>query len=326
SEHEHEVIMETIISSNENLSLNVLNILEKMEFLSMMNNSMYDDCTIEIFFLKKVLQEEFDKLSSELFKLLEKMYSNHEVEFDSCKRAFKYFNNDVVGLSPKMYDFMSNATVSHLKKIHNELYNTSKITIDHNLENIIKLIEYDNKHINISALIAVKNYEFESKDVLKMFLVDEDDDLKSLVNKIIRQSDEVTSYEKIAYLSKVPLFASLSFDELYNLAKKSNIVEYEVNQEIISQGDRANNLYILLSGEVEIIKNNEKINELHSSDYFGEIAIVAKTKRTATVRAINDVVTLVFSEKAFNEIINNYPNISVQIMKEMTKRLLQNTA
>jgi len=326
SEHEHEVIMETIMASNENLSLNVINHLQSMEDISVINNKIYDDSTAEIFFVKKVLQDEFNKLSDELFKLLEKMYTNHEVEFEGCKRLFKYSVNQMVVNSPRIYDFMSNTIVSHLQNIHNELLNTSLTNEDKNLENISNLLAYDNRHINISALTAIKNYELESKDILKKYLVDEDEDVKSLVNKIMRQSDEITDYEKMAYLSKVPLFASLSFDELHSLAKKSDIVEYKSAEEIISEGEIASKLYILLSGEVEVLKDSKKLNELSSGDYFGEIAIVAKTKRTATVKAISDINTLVFSEIAFNEIINRYPNISVEIMKEMTKRLLQNNA
>ncbi len=326
SEHEHEVIMETIMESNENLSLNIINLLQNMEDISAISNKVYDDSTAEIFFVKKILQDEFNKLSDELFKLLEKMYTGHEVEFDGCKRLFKYSENQLIGVSPQIYDFMSSTIVSHLQNIHSELNNTNTAHEDNNLDNLLKLLSYNNRYINISALVAIKNYELESKDILKKYIVDADDDIQSLANKIIRQSDEITDYEKMAYLSKVPLFASLSFEELQSLAKKSDIVEYKNGEEIISLGEKANNLYILLSGEVEVTKDSQKLNELSSGDFFGEIAIVAKSKRIATVKALSDINTLVFSEVAFNEIINKYPNISVEIMKEMTKRLLQNNA
>ena len=325
SQHEHEVIMQAITESNDNLSLNILNMLEQMELLATINNEINEDYTVEIFFVKKIVQEEFNKLSTELFRLLENMYANYEVEFDGCKNAFRYSNHDVIGLSPRIYDFMSPAIVSHLKKIHNELYHSQHNNEDNNLEIINRLLSFSNKHINIAAIVASKNYELDSEPI-KKFLSEDDEDLKELLNKLILRTDEVTAYEKMAYLSKVPLFASLSFEELYNLAKKSSIEKYIKDYEIISQGDNANNLFVILSGDVEILKDGIKISELSSCDYFGEIAIVAKSKRTATVRATSDVKTIVFSEKAFNEIINTYPNISVQIMKEMTKRLLQNNS
>lgn len=325
SEREHEIIVQMITDSNEKLNVNILDILNKMRYLSAMNNAIYDDYTVEIEFLQKVVHEEFNKYSKNLFNLLENIYLDYEVEFKKCRELFSYKNHDTISLNNKVYGFMSPTLINSLEEIENLLYSSKATTVDKNLKTILELLKLDNENINIAALIAMKNYNVEAENI-SQFLTSDNDDIKKLAQNVINKENEISIYEKIAYLNKVPLFAALSFKELHNIAIKSNMKKYDECESILEQGQSAKNLYIIVSGEVEIVKNFKKINELSSGDFFGEIAIVAKTKRTATVNSLTPLSVLVFSEESFNELIEEYPKISVQIMKEMTKRLLQNNS
>ena len=220
---------------------------------------------------------------------------------------------------------MSPTLTSSLDDVHNLLYNAKVTTIDNNLKIILELLKFDNENINIATLIVMKNYNVEP-DKISKFISSNNEDIKKLAQNVLNKNNEISVYEKMAYLNKVPLFAALSFKELHNVATKSYMEKYEEGESVLEQGQGAKNLYVIISGEVEVVKNFNKINELHSGDFFGEIAIVAKTKRTATINTITPLNVLVFSEESFNELIEKYPKMSVQVMKEMTKRLLQNNS
>lgn len=325
SQREHEIIVQMITDSNDKLNINILDILEKMNYLSSLKNKIYDDYTVEIFFLQTVVKEEFNKYSANLFNLLENMYIGYEAEFKKCREVFSYNQNDIISLNSKVYGFMAPTIIASLAKVHNSLYNSNSASIDKNLEIILELLKFNSENINIATLVAIKNYDVDLVSI-SGFLSSSNQDLKNLAQSIIKENNEIGIYEKMAYLSKVPLFAALSFEELNSLASKSYMENYEEAISVLEQGQGAKNLYIIVSGEVEVVKNFNKINELSSGDFFGEIAIVAKTKRTATINTITPLRVLVFSEESFNELIEKYPKISVQIMKEMTKRLLQNNS
>ena len=325
SQHEHEIIIQMITESNDKLNINILDIIKNMNYLSEINNKLYDDYTVEVSFLRNVINEEFDKYSHSVFNLLENIYVNYETEFHACREVFSYKRDDMMSLNTKVYEFMSPILSSVLKEVHDNLYYPSEMKNDKNLEVIIELLKFKNENINIAALVAIKNYDISEMDFSK-FLSSSNKDLKQLAKKIITPSDEINIYEKMALLNVVPLFAALHFDELFNVASKSSLDTYQENDSILTQGSVAKNLYIIISGDVEVIKDDMKINELSSGDFFGEIAIVAKTKRTATINATTNLSVLVFSEDSFNSLINEYPRISVQIMKEMTSRLLQNNS
>jgi CRP-like cAMP-binding protein len=109
------------------------------------------------------------------------------------------------------------------------------------------------------------------------------------------------------------------------LASSTNPLNFSLEENIIVQGDYGDSLFILTSGEVEVLIDDKLVNTLHDGDYFGEIAIIADTKRTATVRASTDCSTLKLSTKAFKELIYDNPKISLKVMKEITNRLLQNS-
>ena len=325
SEHEHNIIMQIITDSNDKLNINILNIVDKMDYLTKINNKIFDDYTIEISFLKNILNEEFNKYSENLFNLLDNIYINHETEFQACRKVFSYEKNEMISLNTKVYEFLPPTLSAVLEVVHNSLYYPSVNNQDKNLELILELLKFKNENINIAALIAMKNYSIPEMDLSK-FLSSSNKDLKDLAKKRIKPSDEINIYEKMALLNVVPLFGALHFKELYSVALKSSMDNFKENDFILKQGENANNLYVIISGDVEVLKNDVKINELSSGDFFGEIAIVAKTKRTASVKATTQLSVLAFSEDSFNSLINEYPKISVHIMKEMTKRLLQNNS
>lgn len=87
-----------------------------------------------------------------------------------------------------------------------------------------------------------------------------------------------------------------------DVTSKLQKLHQEPGDEIIRQGEQGETAYIIQSGRVEIIKSGKKVGELGSGDFFGEIALVSETKRTATVRCLTACELTVLSREDFQSL------------------------
>jgi CRP-like cAMP-binding protein len=86
-------------------------------------------------------------------------------------------------------------------------------------------------------------------------------------------------------LSAIPLFAELAPDDLEALARVASEVEAAAGETIAAEDQFGHALYAIESGSVEVTKDGETLRTLGAGEIFGEIAVVAAGRRTATVVA-----------------------------------------
>jgi CRP/FNR family cyclic AMP-dependent transcriptional regulator len=130
----------------------------------------------------------------------------------------------------------------------------------------------------------------------------------------------------IAFLSSIPIFASLTPDELAQLATQWIQSEKNENDIIFKKGDRAKSIYIIQEGSVKIhIKalNEEDliITILHKGDIFGELTLFDDTSRTATAIAIEHTKLLEIPRTNFINSIKVHPDIAIAMLSMLSKRL-----
>ena len=106
------------------------------------------------------------------------------------------------------------------------------------------------------------------------------------------------------WLEKV--FPDLAGPALESLAERAEKVSYSDGDTIVAEGDDANRFYVIAQGEVAVTRRTSEgeqieLATLGPSQFFGEIGILAETRRTATVRAIGDVELLALSWKEFQQ-------------------------
>lgn len=136
-------------------------------------------------------------------------------------------------------------------------------------------------------------------------------------------------HEEVEALRNIPLFAKIDASKLKLLAFTSERVNYDPGKDLFKQGDPGDAAYIILDGEADIIVNTPGgelvVASMKKYDFVGDIAILCDVPRTATVRATKPLSTLVITKDLFFQLVTEFPDMSVEIMRELAQRLHKTT-
>jgi CRP/FNR family cyclic AMP-dependent transcriptional regulator len=131
--------------------------------------------------------------------------------------------------------------------------------------------------------------------------------------------------EEVEVLRNIPLFAKLEPAKLKLLAFTSERLTFEQGQALFQQGDAGDAAYIVMEGAADVLiettKGPVKVANLGRNAIVGEIAILCDVPRTATVVAQEKTVTLKINKDTFFRLVNEFPQMAVEIMRELARRL-----
>jgi CRP-like cAMP-binding protein len=120
------------------------------------------------------------------------------------------------------------------------------------------------------------------------------------------------------------LFQPFGRKDRRTLVEKFRAREVKKNEIIIHEGDRADGLYVVLSGEVEARKGDQVLSRLREGELFGEISLLQKTPATATVMATRRTSLLRLPREDFDALILTHPQILV-LISELSEQRLRRT-
>lgn len=125
-------------------------------------------------------------------------------------------------------------------------------------------------------------------------------------------------------LRDVPLFSSFTDKHLQAVAKTAKEVEFEAGKPIVKEGDRSKvGFFLILEGQVEVRKGGKVLSRLGSGQFFGEMAVLDGQPRSADVVAVAPTKCLVLASWDIKALITTYPDIALEIIGELTRRLRQ---
>jgi CRP/FNR family cyclic AMP-dependent transcriptional regulator len=126
---------------------------------------------------------------------------------------------------------------------------------------------------------------------------------------------------KIELIKKVPLFSKLSKKGLEEVAHIADELDLRKGKVMAEEGDRGREFFVLLEGEADVTKGDQSINTMHEGDFFGEIALVTKMPRTASVTATTDVRVLVITERDFGTLLKHSEEVSRGVAEALAERI-----
>jgi CRP/FNR family cyclic AMP-dependent transcriptional regulator len=101
--------------------------------------------------------------------------------------------------------------------------------------------------------------------------------------------------------------------------------EYKNGEVIIKQGESGNCMYVIQSGEVEVLRNNNgsqvRLAVRKEGDFFGEMALFSKEVRSATIRALGAARVLTVDRKNLLNSIQKDPSLAFRIIETLSKRI-----
>lgn len=131
---------------------------------------------------------------------------------------------------------------------------------------------------------------------------------------------------RIAFLKKIHLFHGLEEEEFAAIAAELDEVNYPAGSVIFEQGSKADSFYLIYGGSVRIVRKQNRqefqLARLVREDYFGEMALIEKRPRSATVVALTDTSLLVISRADFEKLFKQKPHLKVNLEVALRSRQL----
>jgi len=131
---------------------------------------------------------------------------------------------------------------------------------------------------------------------------------------------------KVELIRKVPLFGQLSRRELEQVASISDELDFPAGKVLIREGRAGREFFVLLEGSVEVRKGERRLKALGAGDFAGEIALVSRIPRIATVTTTSPVRALVISERSFRALLQRTPSVQLKVLQALAVRLAETLA
>ncbi len=136
--------------------------------------------------------------------------------------------------------------------------------------------------------------------------------------------------EELEALRNIPMFANVEPKHLKLLAFTSQRLAFGAGQDLFRLGDTGDSAYIILSGEADVLVDKEgtevAVAKVGKNELIGEIAILCNVPRTATIRAVTELTALKIPKDLFFRLIAEFPDMGVEVMCELARRLHRTTA
>ncbi len=138
-----------------------------------------------------------------------------------------------------------------------------------------------------------------------------------------------TLNDDVELLRKVPLFQSVRPAKLKLLAFNSPQLVFEDREVVFLQGATDTSAYFVVSGEAEVLSRSDgedvAVATIGKNMLFGEISAFCDVPRTATVRAKGPLIALEISRETLKQLITEFPEVAIEIIRELAMRLTRTT-
>ena len=232
-----------------------------------------------------------------LVKALERKYGQDEGPlYANCEEALRV----VLGGRHRSWIYACGLYMAgelQLKKLERELTDLSK---------------FKDRWISLNAYVAAKKCKIRIP--------------KNVSGKEVQAMNK--EMERLLFLRSVPLFSDVDGSDLQWVNEITREFSVKKNHIIFKEYDPGDTLYIIKTGSVRVYKENKNSSKqrvnlsiLEERDCFGEMAILDREPRSATVQALKNTSLLVIHRMDFQHLVISHPRISFALFKTMSRRL-----
>jgi CRP-like cAMP-binding protein len=129
-------------------------------------------------------------------------------------------------------------------------------------------------------------------------------------------------------LRNIAIFADLGSSDLELITRFMHVLRIDQGGTVFKEGDAGDYVCFVVEGSLEVFKNTDKgaprrIAELGAGGSIGEMAVIGKSRRSATVKTSANATLLTLTRDRFNRISNDYPWIGVKILRAIAQLLVE---
>lgn len=135
--------------------------------------------------------------------------------------------------------------------------------------------------------------------------------------------------QEVDRLSQIPMFSKVETSKLKLLAFTSQLVEYQDGEILFHADDPADSVYLVMEGEVEILADavpdtdGDSVIVRGENSLIGEIAVISKQGRSASVRARGRLTVLRIEDDVFLQLLTGNPAVALDVMKQLSDKLTE---
>jgi CRP/FNR family cyclic AMP-dependent transcriptional regulator len=126
-----------------------------------------------------------------------------------------------------------------------------------------------------------------------------------------------------AHFRNLPIFAGCTEEQLAEIDRLADEVHVEAGRTVLRQGDLGQEFALIVSGEADIVKDDQVVARIGPGAYFGEVALLDSITRTASVVAATDLTLEVIDRRGFNTLLDDLPSLSRSMLKGMAQRMAE---
>jgi CRP-like cAMP-binding protein len=126
---------------------------------------------------------------------------------------------------------------------------------------------------------------------------------------------------KIELLKRVPLFARCTRHELDVISKVADEMDFKEGKQLAREGAPGREFFVIVEGTAEVTRGRRKLRTLSDGDFFGEISLITKLPRTASVTTVSPLHALVVTDRSFRRMLEQSPSIQTKVLQALGERL-----
>jgi CRP/FNR family transcriptional regulator, cyclic AMP receptor protein len=125
----------------------------------------------------------------------------------------------------------------------------------------------------------------------------------------------------LVHLARVPMFAACTRKDLTLLARRAEDVKVDTGTTLVSEGSAGHEFFVIVEGSANVTRNGRKIATLGPGDYFGELALLDRAPRNATIVASAPMELVVMAQREFSGLLDEVPGLARKLLTGMARRV-----